>query len=133
MNLPAPHEKWMFSHYSTSQEEIKEEVRRTFQTINAKQANLTTDKNDIINVLNKGNDTAPLDELTRWKSRIPRHDWDECNKKLFELKELENALFKHMNCGSSPGPDGFTVNWLRVFWPELKHSYYRNTLMLAAF
>ena len=25
-----------------------------------------------------------------------------------------------MNRSSSPGPDGFTVNWLRVFWPDLK-------------
>ena len=25
-----------------------------------------------------------------------------------------------MNGSSSPGPDGFTVNWLRVFWPDLK-------------
>ena len=41
-------------------------------------------------------------------------------KNLFEEKELEDALFKHMNGSSSPGPDGFTVNWLRVFWPNLK-------------
>ena len=39
MTLPAPHEKWVFSHYSTSQDEIKEEVKRTFQQINARQPN----------------------------------------------------------------------------------------------
>ena len=25
-----------------------------------------------------------------------------------------------MKGSSSPGPDGFTVNWLRHFWPEMK-------------
>ena len=70
MNLRAPQEKWVFSHYSTSQQEIKEEVRRTFQTINALQPNLTTDKCDIINFLNKGDDTAPLAELNRRKNNI---------------------------------------------------------------
>merc|ERR1711936_422383 len=30
MTIPAPHEKWVFSHFSTSQDEIKEEVKRTF-------------------------------------------------------------------------------------------------------
>ena len=123
MNLPAPHEKWVFSHYSTSQQEIKEEVRRTFQTINTLQPNLTTDKCDIINFLNKGDNIAPLAELNRQKNSIPKHDWDKCNKQLFEEKELEDALFTHMNGSSSPGPDGFTVNWLRVFWPDLKHSH----------
>ena len=103
MNLPAPHEKWVFSHYSTSQEEIKEEVHRTFQIINAKQANLTNKKSYIINFLNKGNDTAPLAELNKRKSSIPKHNRDVCNKKLFEEQELENALFKHMNGGSSEG------------------------------
>ena len=47
MALPAPHEKWVFSHYSTSQDEIKEEVKRTFQKINALQPNLKTSKSDI--------------------------------------------------------------------------------------
>ena len=31
MTLPAPHEKWVFSHYSTSQDEIKEEVKQRFK------------------------------------------------------------------------------------------------------
>ena len=35
MTLPAPHEKWVFSQYSTSQNELKEEVKRMFQKINA--------------------------------------------------------------------------------------------------
>ena len=41
-------------------------------------------------------------------------------QKYFEDEELYDALFKHMKGSSSPGPDGFTVNWLRQFWPEMK-------------
>ena len=109
-----------FSHYSTSQNEIKEEVKRTFQQINALQPNLKTSQSDIINFLNKDGDSAPMDELNRRKDKIPQHDWNNCNKKEFVDNELHDALFNHMNGSSSPGPDGFTVNWLRVFWPDLK-------------
>ena len=37
------------------------------------------------------------------------------------MDKLHDALFKHMNGNSSPGMDGFTVNYLRAFWPTLKH------------
>ena len=33
--------------------------------------------------------------------------------------ELHVALFQKMHGNSAPGLDGFTVNWLRTFWPEL--------------
>ena len=35
-------------------------------------------------------------------------------------KELHHALFEHINGSSSLGVDGFTVNYLRVFWPDMK-------------
>merc|ERR1711936_664341 len=73
MTIPAPHEKWVFSHFSTSQEEIKEEVKRTFQKINTRQPNLKSKKNDILNFLNKDGDSAPLDELNKRKNKIPQH------------------------------------------------------------
>ena len=36
-------------------------------------------------------------------------------------EELESVLFKHMNGSSSPGIDGFTVNYLFFFWHILKY------------
>ena len=39
-----------------------------------------------------------------------QNKWQKCNKK----------YLKHMKGTSSPGPDGFTVNWLRQFWPDMK-------------
>ena len=57
-----------------SQQEIKEEVKRTFQKINALQLNLTTSQSD--NFLKKDGDTAPLEELNRRKNKIPQHDWN---------------------------------------------------------
>ena len=35
-------------------------------------------------------------------------------------KELRFCLFKKMKGSSAPGVDGFTVNWLRIFWPDLE-------------
>ena len=36
------------------------------------------------------------------------------------MDELHEALFYHMNGSSSPDMDGFIVNNLRDFWPDLK-------------
>ena len=119
-DLPAPHEKTVYSHLSSDQKEITGEIKRTFQKINAKQAFLKTEKNDILNFLAEGNDTEPINEIENRKSSIKPHEWEKCNKKLFDDEELNEALFKHMKGSSSPGPDGFTVNWLRTFWPEMK-------------
>ena len=33
--------------------------------------------------------------------------------------ELTDALFNKMHGNSAPGLDGFTVNWLRIFWQDL--------------
>ena len=41
--------------------------------------------------------------------------------------ELKKALFEKMHGNSGPGLDGFTVNWLRTFWPELE-TITRNAL-----
>ena len=34
--------------------------------------------------------------------------------------ELTETLNKFMKGASAPGVDGFTVNWLREFWPDLR-------------
>ena len=44
LSIPAPHENWDFSHYSSNQNGIQEEIRRTYQKINAKRAKLKTEK-----------------------------------------------------------------------------------------
>ena len=37
------------------------------------------------------------------------------------MKEIEDSLFMYMNGSSSPGIDGFTVNYVRKFWTCLKY------------
>ena len=37
------------------------------------------------------------------------------------MKEIEDALFMHMNGSSSPGIDEFTANYVRKFWTCLKY------------
>ena len=39
---------------------------------------------------------------------------------MLTIDELTHCLFKVMNGSSSPGIDGFTVNYLRSFWEDLK-------------
>ena len=39
---------------------------------------------------------------------------------LLTENELTDTLMNFMKGASAPGIDGFTVNWLRQFWPELK-------------
>ena len=34
--------------------------------------------------------------------------------------ELTDTLMNSMNGASAPGIDGFTVAWLRQFWPQLR-------------
>ena len=50
---------------------------------------------------------------------MPKELFKKMEGKLTD-KELHYALFEHMNGSSSPGVDGFTVNYLRVFWPDMK-------------
>ena len=91
--LPAPHEKLEFSHYSSDQNKIKEEVKRTFQRINAKQAFLKSEINDIIDFLKEEDDLDPLEELEKRKLSVKPHEGEKCNKKLFDDDELHEALF----------------------------------------
>ena len=46
---------------------------------------------------------------------------------LLTTEEFAHALFKVMKGDSSPGIDGFTVNYLRVFWNDMK-TITRNAL-----
>ena len=62
--------------------------------------------------------TAPWEALNN--KRIPKEMSDSMEGDLTH-KELEEALFLHMNGASSPGIDGFTVNYLRKYWHILKY------------
>jgi hypothetical protein len=58
------------------------------------------------------------DDGTPWETlrnrRLPKELADS-------MDEVQDALFNHMNGNSSPGMNGFTVNYLRAFWPSLKY------------
>merc|ERR1711888_89379 len=73
----------------------------------------------IIDFLNCDNDTKPYEELKRRRDKVPKKLFENMEGKLTD-DELHSALFEHMNGSSSPGVDGFTVNHLRVFWPDMK-------------
>ena len=85
-----------------------------FQTIFDKQPDLKNTTQYIIDYLNSDVDTKPLEELN--KRKIIRK-----MEGLLTLKELTEALFRHMRGASSPGIDSFTVNHLRTFLDDLSH------------
>ena len=65
-----------------------------------------------------GEDTLPWVELG--KRKISKELADKMEGDL-TMKEIEDALFMYMNGSSSPGIDGFTVNYVRAFWTCLKY------------
>ena len=99
--------------------EINNILVDTFQNIYNKQNDLKTSEEDIIDFLNCDNDTKPYEELKRRRDKVPKEMFDNMEGKLTD-DELHSALFEHMNGSSSPGVDVFTVNHLRVFWPDMK-------------
>ena len=99
--------------------EINDILVDTFQNIYNKQDDLKSSEEDIIDFLNCDNDTRPYEELKRRRDKVPKKLFKKMEVKL-TYDELHHVLFEHINGSSSPGVDGFTVNDLRVFWPDLK-------------
>ena len=88
-------------------------MTKYFQGIFGKQPLLKSSTADIRDFLNSDNDTETLIELD--KRKFPKEVADKMEGPL-TLIEMENALFNHMNGTSSPGIDGFTVAFLRLFF-----------------
>ena len=99
--------------------EINNILVDTFQNIYDKQNDLKSSEEDIIDFLNCDNDPKPYEELKRRRDKVPKKLFENMEGKLTD-DELHSALFEHMNGSSSPGVDKFTVNYLRVFWPDMK-------------
>ena len=70
----------------------------------------------MLKFLKSDNDESHFEEVQSRK--IPNYQRKNMEGKLTS-KELKDALFNKMHGNSAPGLDGFTVNWLRTFWPEL--------------
>ena len=67
--------------------------------------------------MNSDGDTAPMDELR--KRKISKEMSDNMEG-LLTLEELTHAGLKTIKGDSSPGCDGSTVNYLRIFRHDLK-------------
>ena len=101
----------------TDSQQIRMELHTEFQNIYKAQSDLNTSQDAITEFLCSDGDTKPLEELQN--RRIPRNISNSMEGML-TTNELTNCLFKIMNGSSSPGIDGFTVNYLWVFWKDLK-------------
>ena len=96
---------------------IRSALHTTFKDIYREQHNLNLEPNAIEDYMNSNGDTAPMDELRKRKTS---QEMSNSMEGLLTLEELTNAVMKTMKGDSSPGCDGFTVNYLRVFWHDLK-------------
>ena len=97
-------------------------MRHFMQTIYLKQEGLNTEVNDLTAFLGSGNDQSVLETLD---SRKLTEDERDSLEGEISKDELTNQLFKHMKATSAPGIDGFTVAWVRKFWPDLADLCYQ--------
>ena len=92
------------------------------QNIYLKQEGLNTGINDLRAFLGSGNDQRVLDALD--SRRLTEEERDSLEGEISKA-ELTTQLFKHMKATSAPGIDGFTVAWVRKFWPDLEDVCFR--------
>ena len=92
------------------------------QNIYLKQEGLKTGINDLRAFLGSGNDQCVLDALD--SRRLTEEERDSLEGEISK-DELRTQLFKHMKATSAPGIDGFTVAWVRKFWPDLEDVCFR--------
>jgi hypothetical protein len=95
---------------------IREKVTNKFQEYYKIQPDLKTSRDDLLRFLNSDEDSSPFEEFNSRK--IPAYMARKMEGKLTK-SELTDALFNKMHGNSAPGLDGFTVNWLRIFWQDL--------------
>ena len=98
---------------------IRSELHTTFKDIYKLHHNLNLDPTAIEDYMNSDGDTAPMDELRKRKTS---QEMSNSMEGLLTLEELTNAVMKTMKGDSSPGCDGFTINYLRELWPDLQHA-----------
>jgi len=97
------------------------EFQKQFQTIYDFQPDVDGSEENINKFLNSDGDNKPLDELRKRRQKILQQEFLEIEGKLTDF-ELTDTLMNSMNGASAQGIDGFTVAWLRQFWPKLRYS-----------
>ena len=77
-------------------------------------------------------ENATYDHKTAWQflqetteDKLSAEEKEELGKPI-TLEEIRDTLFKSMNIGTSPGPDGISSSLLQTFWNKLEPYYYRN-------
>ena len=105
---------------TTNPEEILGEFQSKFATIYSKQTGVDGSEESIINFLNSDGDEEPLLTLQQRKNHITPEEFT-CMEGLMSETELTETLTKLMKGALAAGVDGFTVNWLQEFWPDLRN------------
>merc|ERR1711872_1075772 len=100
----------------TERQGINDEFHQAFQKIYSRQE--VDDSSEAIqDFLDSSGDTRPSEYLN---SKALTNKESKSMEDEITLTELNHALFKKMKGSSAPGIDGFTINWLRKLWDNLK-------------
>ena len=99
----------------TNPKEIRQEMSNFYQNFYKKQ-DLSPTVDNIEKFLCSDDDQGPLKEAR--SRQIPNDIRDDLETELSK-EELTEALMKHMKPNSAPGIDGFSVKFIREFWPNL--------------
>merc|ERR1712002_59874 len=105
---------------STDPKKILKEFQKQFQAIYDHQPGVNGSEEEIKKFLNSDGDTKPYKELLKRIKKITKQEFQDMEGELSD-HELTETLMNSMNGASAPGIDGFTVGWLRQFWPMLRH------------
>jgi hypothetical protein len=100
----------------TDPKEVRKFMKDHMQEIYKNQKDITPEKEHVLSFLSSNDDQNVLNALQRKK--LSSQQRLAMEGKLTNL-ELETQLFQHMKNTSAPRIDGFTVAWVKEFWPNL--------------
>ena len=92
-------------------------MRDAMQSIYLKQEGVTPEEENVLSFLRGNGDEKVMEELH--KRRLTLEEMQNLEGPISK-SEMEKQLFHHMKPGSAPGQDGFTVRWIKTFWPDLE-------------
>ena len=101
----------------TNPKDVRLRMRNFMQSIYYVQGDVTPEEEHVISFLRGNGDSAVMKELR--KRRLTQEEMLNLEGPISKL-EMKEQLFHHMKPANTPGQDGFTVRWVRHFWPDLE-------------
>ena len=101
----------------TNPKDLRLRMRNFMQSIYDEKGGVTPEEKHVLSFLRGNGDDAIMEELT--KRKLTQEEMLSLEGPITKL-EMKEQLFHHMKPASAPSQDGFTVRWVRHFWPYLE-------------